>query len=47
MHAIEIENASVASFGGKRQLKLGKIGKVNAIEGEGFPPYMHLWYSNV
>ena len=46
-NVIKIENASVASFGGKRQLKLGKIGKVNVIEGEGFPLYMHIRHSNV
>lgn len=32
-NVIKIENASVASFGGKRQLQLGKIGKLNVIEG--------------
>lgn len=39
---IKIENAKVASFRGKRQLRLERSGKLNVIEGEGFPPLMNL-----
>ena len=39
---IKIENANVASFRGRQQLKLGRIGKLNVIEGEEFPPLLNL-----
>jgi len=34
---IKIENAKVARYRGKRQLRLGRSGKLSVIEGDVFP----------
>ena len=39
---IEIENAKVARFRGKRQLRIERNGKLSVIEGEEFPPLPNL-----
>ena len=39
---ITIENCSVASFRGKQQLKIGRTGTLNVVEGEGFPSLLNL-----
>ena len=39
---IKIENGNVASFRGRHQLKIGRKGTLNVIEGEGFPSLLNL-----
>ena len=39
---IMIENGNVASFRGRQQLKLGRTGTLNVIEGEEFPSLLNL-----
>ena len=39
---INIENANVANFRGRYQVRLGRAGTLNVIEGEGFPSLLTL-----
>jgi replication factor A1 len=41
---IKIENGNVASFRGRHQLKIGRTGTLNVIEGEDFPSLLNLSY---